>query len=254
MNTRRLTTAGIALVAAVSFGLVGCSSSDSTGGAESTPSAAPQLEPREELRAAAEKLNQDTAKVNFTMTGVTGNGAVDPVAKKLQMSMNLGTGGQSMKMDMRVLSTDVYLRMDGMPNLPDKWLHVDATKLAAGNQLRQMSSGDPVGVNNLLDGVAEVQRAGEHSFQGTLDFTKSPTVDQESLKVLGDKAKSVPFTAKTDEQGRLSELTVDMDSVQAGLGELKATYSDFGAPVNVEKPAASEIEEAPADVLRSFGG
>jgi hypothetical protein len=258
MNTRRLTTAGVALVAAMSFGLAGCSGNASTGGAtDSSPSAssaAPQLEPSEELSAAAQKLNQDTAKTTFTMAGVTGTGAVDPTAKKLRMTMNLGAGNQSIKTEMIVLSNDVYLRLDGVPNLSGKWLHVDATKLAAGNQLRQMSSGDPVGATNLLSSVTDVQRVGEHSFQGTLDFTKSPTVDKRALQTLGDKAKAVPFTAKTDEQGRLTELTVDMDSVQAGLGELKATYSDFGTPVTVEKPAASEVEEASADVLRSFGG
>jgi hypothetical protein len=254
MKPRRLTTAGIALLAAVSLGLAGCANNDSTSGAESTPSATPQLEPREELAAALQKLGQDTAKVAFNMTGFTGTGAIDPAAKKMQLNGSVGVGSQAIKLDMVVLGDDVYLKMAGLPTASDKWLHIDATKLAAGNQLRQMSSGDPIGANNLLNGVVDVQRAGEHSFQGTLDFTKSPTVTEESLKVLGDKAKAVPFAAKTDEQGRLTELTVDMDSIQAGMGELKATYSDFGAPVNVEKPAASEVEEATDDVLRTFGG
>jgi hypothetical protein len=257
MNTRCLTTAGVALVAAISFGLAGCSSNGSTGGTAdptaSATSAAPQAEPREELAAAVEKLGTDTAKVDFAMTGVTGSGAVDPAAKKMQMTMTVAAGNQSLKTAMIALDTDLYLRMDGVPNVSGKWLHVDAADLGAGNQLRQWSSGDPIGANNLLSGMADVQRVAEHSFKGTLDFTKSTTVDQKSLSALGDKAKAVPFTAETDEQGRLTELTIDLDSVQAGLGQMRATYSDFGAPVTVEKPAG-QIQEAPAELLRTFGG
>jgi hypothetical protein len=256
MNTRRLTTTGVALVAAVGFGLAGCNSNGSTGGAADPTASATtqQLEPREELTAAAQKLNKDTAKINFEMAGFTGNGAIDPAGKKLRMTMNVGAGGQSMKMEMMALNTDVYLKLDGVPNLAGKWLHADASKLASASQLRQLSGGDPIGANNLLNGVTDVQRVSEHSYKGTLDFTKSPTVDQNAVQTLGEKAKKVPFTAETDEQGRLSELTVDLQSIQPALGQMKATYSDFGAAVNVEKPAASEVEEMPADVLRSFGG
>jgi hypothetical protein len=258
MNTRRLTTTGVALVAAIGFGLGGCSSNGSTGGAAdptaSATSAASQVEPREELAAAVEKLNDDTAKVTFAMTGFNGTGAIDPAGQKMRLSGEAGLGSQVLKIDMMTLGQDIYMKLDGLPMASDKWQHIDATKLAAGNQLRQMSSGDPIGANNLLKAIADVQRVDEHSFKGTLDFTKSPTVDQQALQALGDKAKAVPFTARTDEQGRLTELTVDMQSIQPGLAPLKATYSDFGAPVDVEKPAASEVEEATDDVLRAFGG
>ncbi|HEX7744324.1 MAG TPA: hypothetical protein VF462_03535 [Micromonosporaceae bacterium] len=255
MNTRRLTTTGVALVAALSLGLTGCNDG-STGGtagpAASASSAAPKLEPREELSAAARKLSESTAKIDFGMTGFTGNGVVDPATKKLQMAMNVGVGNQAMKMDIRAVDQDFYLRLEGVPNLSGKWLHIDSSKLPAGSQLQRMRAGDPLGANNLMAGVTEVQRTGEGSLKGTLDLTKSPTADKDAMKMLGDKAKSVPFTAEIDEQGRLTELVIDMESVHAGLGQMKTTYSDFGVPVTVETPAASEVQEAPAELVKGF--
>jgi hypothetical protein len=257
MNTRRLTTTGVALVAALSLGLTGCGNSGSGGGtaspSASASSAAPTLAPRDELTAAVQKLNEETVKVNFAMTGFSGQGAMDPAAKKMRISGNLGLGGEAMKMDMIVLGEDIYLKMDGLATMSDKWQHIDASKLPAGSQLRQMSGGDPVGANNLLSGVTEVRRVGEGRYQGTLDATKSTAADPEALRVFGDKAKAVPFTASLDERGRLTELTVDMQSLHQSLGQMKTTYSDFGVPVSVEKPAAGQIEEAPAELLRAFG-
>jgi hypothetical protein len=257
MNTRRLTTAGVALVAAIGFALAGCSSNGSTGGAAAEPTAsatsAAQLEPREELAAAIEKLNDETVKVTFAMTGFSGTGALDPAGQKMRLSAETGLGSQIVKINMITLGQDVYMKLDGLPMASDKWQHIDATKLGNGNQLRQMSSGDPIGANNLLKGIADVQRTGEDSFQGTLDFTKAST-DPKTVEALGDKVKAVPFTARTDGQGRLTQLTVDMQSIQPGLGPIKATYSDYGVPVDVEKPAASEVEEATDEVLRTFGG
>lgn len=254
MTFRRLTTTGVALVAAVSFGLSGCGGADGGSGspAAGASSSAPQLEPREELRAAAQKLNESTAKVAFSMTGFTGNGVVDPATKRAQMAMNVGAGNQAMKMDVIAVDQDVYLRLQNVPNLPDKWLHIDSSKLPAGSQLQMMREGDPLNANGLMAGVTELERTGDRAFKGTLDLTKAPNADEDALKTLGEKAKAVPFTAKLDEQGRLIELVVDMQSVQPGLSEMTTTYSDFGVPVNVEKPAASEVQEAPAEVLRAF--
>jgi hypothetical protein len=257
MNSRRLTNGGVALVAAFTFGLAGCSSDGSTDGSAGptagATSAASQVEAREELAAAVEKLDDDTAKVTFTTAGFSGSGAIDRTGQKTRFTGETSVGSQVMKINMMALGRDVYLKVDGLPMASDKWMHLDATRLGAGNLLRRISSGDPIGANNLLKDVADVQRVDQHNFKGTIDFTKAPNADQQVLQALGDNAKAIPFTARTDEQGRLTELTVDLQSIQPGLGPFKSTYSDFGAPVDVEKPAASEVEEATDDVLRMFG-
>lgn len=260
MNTRRMTTAGVALVAAFGLGLAGCGNDASNGSAgpsasaTSATSAAPEPSPLEALSAAAQKLNEQPFKIDFAMTGVNGKGAVDPTTKKLQMTMGIGAGNQAMSFDLLAVEEEFYLRLKNVPQTSGKWLHINARKLADNSQLGMMRSGDPLGTNNLIQGVSDVERNGEGSYQGTLDLTKSTSASAQSLKTLGDKAKAVPFTAKVDEEGRLTEFVVDLESLQAGMGQMKTTYSEFGTPVTVERPPASEVQEAPADVLRALGG
>jgi hypothetical protein len=259
MNTRRLATTGVALVAALSLGVAGCGTNNGTetpaGGASTSASAAaPQDDALNELTAAAQKLNQDTVKMTMAMSGLNASGAMDPAAKNAKMTMEMGDAGQTMKMDVLVMGQDFYLNMTGVPGMSGKWLHLDSSTLPAGSGLDLMPDGDPGGANNMVKGVVDVKKAGDNAFTGTIDLTKAATANKQSLAVLGDKAKAVPFSAKTDEQGRLVELTVDMSAVQSGLTPLKTTYSDFGTPVSVQKPAASEIQEAPEALRKALGG
>jgi hypothetical protein len=258
MNTRRLATTGVALVAALSLGVAGCGTNTGTetpsGSASTSSSAAAPQGALDELTAAAQKLNQDTVKMTMAMAGLNATGAMDPTAKNAKMSMEMGTDGQTMKMDVLVVGPDLYLNMTGVPGMSGKWLHLDSSKLPNGSGLDLMPGGDPGGANNMVKGVVDVQKDGERGFKGTIDLTKATTANKQSIDVLGDKAKAVPFTAKTDEQGRLVELTVDMSAIQAGLTPLKTTYSDFGTTVSVQKPPASQVQEAPEALIKGLGG
>jgi hypothetical protein len=65
----------------------------------------------------------------------------------------------------------------------------------------------------------------------------------------------VPFTAGLDDQGRLSALTIQLPAANGQPSQtLEVLYTDYGTPVNVQRPAASEITEAPANVYSSLGG
>jgi hypothetical protein len=94
-----------------------------------------------------------------------------------------------------------------------------------------------------------VQRVGEHGFQGTLDLTKAASVAGSSppagIDVTAPGAKAVPFTATTDAQGRLVGLTMTMAAIAPQAGTLKATFSDFGAPLTVTAPAKAQVAEMP---------
>jgi hypothetical protein len=258
-QTRRLTTASLGLVAALSFGLGGCGTSDDKSGAAApTAGGSPTVSATAEsavdaLTAAAEKLNDDTVKVSMTTTGVTSEAQMDPKANKAAVTMTVAAQGRSTNINIVVLDKDVYMKVPGLPNIGNKWMHVDAAKLA-GSSFDIMPQGDPSGANNLIKGVVDVQRDGDNSFKGTLDLTKSPTANKASVQVLGEKAKAVPFTATTDAEGRLTGLTVDMSVLDPSLEPLKTTYSGFGSPVTVEQPPASQVVEAPDSVLKTLGG
>ncbi|MFD0822971.1 hypothetical protein ACFQ0D_32665, partial [Micromonospora zhanjiangensis] len=222
-------------------------------GAAGTAATSAVADPRQELAAAATKLGSDTVKVKMSMAGgLNGSGAMDPAAKKAQMAMNVSAGAQSIKMDIVMLDKDLYLKITGMPNMSNKWMHVDASKVKAGSSLDVMPGGDPAGASKMINSVVDVQRDGEHRFKGTLDLTKAQSANAAALSALGDKAKAVPFTATVDGQGRLTDLTVQMSTLQPGVGDLKTSYSDFGAPVSVNKPPAGQTTEAPSELLNLF--
>lgn len=251
MTSRRFTMTALALVATVGLAVSGCaesadnaSSTKANGGAST-----PQLTAAEELQAAVRKLNDDTVRVTLDGAMQSGGGVMDPRAGTAEMSLKMGFGGQSVDMEFIRVQNDIYLKMGGFGGSTDKWMHIDGSKISADSNLGNMLQGDPAGAENLMKGIAEVERDGERRFKGTIDTTKSPTANEESLKMLGDKAKTVPFTAAIDEQGRLIEFTLDMSVLVDSLGKVKATYSDFGAPVSVQPPAASEIMETPSELL-----
>lgn len=240
---------GIAIIAALSLGITGCSPKKSTSQTEgaATPSAT-AVDAREELISAARKLGEDTLRVDMKAMGMSMSVAMDPRARTGTSGLDLGEMGT---IDVLMVGKDFYLRMKGIPGVSGKWLHVDAAKLA-GTSFDIMPEGDPASANRLIQTIVEVERTAEHQFKGTLDLTKSPNADKET-KALGDKAKAVPFTAKTDEQGRLIELVTDMSSIQPSVGTMTTTYSNFGIAVSVQKPPASQVQEASPEMLKAFG-
>jgi hypothetical protein len=177
------------------------------------------------------------------------------------MSMDMGALGEDSKIELRKVGDDVYLKFGAVGQMlggkSDKaWMHVDAAKLPAGSSFTIMSPEDPAGTKAMITAMTKVERVGANGFKGSLDLAKSPTYNKkDSLKALGGNTL-VPFTAATDDQGRLVELTLDMSGLGAstgagavpGGGKMKTTYSDFGTEVSVEAPPAAEVQELPAEL------
>lgn len=101
----------------------------------------------------------------------------------------------------------------------ERWSHLDEARMTA-LPLPTMPSPqrpDVTGATALVGGVTSAQRTGD-TIVGTIDATK---VDPElSLfraepveDFLGAKAKSIPFTATLDAQGRLVNMTVEVPDV-----------------------------------------
>ncbi len=263
MNSARLgarsARLGVVVVAALAVGAAGCTATDSNRpppAATAASSAPAQEAPREALQAAARKLGEDTVKVRMSMgTAMDASGMMDPRNRKVRMAMEVG-GTERVKMQIIGIGTDAYLKFEGKAAqaVGSKWLHIDASKLPPGSGLDMMPNGDPAGVNNMVQGLVDVERDGARGFKGTLDLTKSPTIDKNTVKALGPKATAMPFTAQADEQGRLTAMEIDMKSLDPSAGTILVRYSDFGTPVDVEKPAADQVTEAPPALINSLGG
>ncbi|MFI7661213.1 hypothetical protein ACIBTW_20280 [Micromonospora parva] len=265
MKTRRSAITGLCLVTALSFGVAGCNNAIDGAGTDTTATtSAPQVNALDSLADAIQKLNNETFKVRRE-TGSGGleiSGVVDPAAKKVSMKWFSPIGDQGMTADFVQLGSAVYMKLAGdvqlhsfyrLPALSSKWMHMDASNVEEGSTFSDMVDGDPAGVNDMIKLVTDVERNGQLGFRGTFDITKSPGTQGDFFKRFGEKAKAVPFDVKVDDQGRLTYIFINLSAVDSRIaGNITATYSEFGLPVTVERPATDQTVEAPAEVVKAF--
>jgi hypothetical protein len=264
MKISRPAVAGFAL--ATVMGLAGCNASGGSGATPvspagsapvSAPAPTPTADPVAELTAAAEKLEEQSVRMTMTMgTVMSASGTADPKNDKADLVMKVKAGKDSIDMTMRLVGPDLYMRFGGSlgAELGSKWLHIDASKIPDDSEMNVDKLFD---AGNFLSGLAEVEKTGARSFKGELDLTKARHVDTGQLGALGVKARAVPFTAEVDDQGRLTVLVIDMAALgmPARIGkEIRAEYSDFGAPVTVQAPKKSQVREMPAEMRKAFIG
>jgi hypothetical protein len=260
MGNRRLVIAGVALVA--TLGLTACGGATTTGTADKKTAAVattPAADAAADLTAAAVKLTAQSAKVTMDMTGgVSMTGVTDPKAGSTEMTMKTGAEAGGATVLLRKIGTDMWMKFTGsMSQLGGfgngKWMHVDTKALGAGSAF-DTSSTDPATAAQMLKNAVTVERVGDHGFKGTIDMTKAQTAVSKAVTGLGDKAKAVPFTATTDNDGRLIQMTIDMSALSAEAGTMKMAYSDFGTPVSVTAPPKADVVELPAQLKGLMGG
>lgn len=198
-------------------------------------------------------------------TLLTADGSQDAAAGNASATMNVDepTSGLKLKINALILGPDTYLKMDfgalgaAIPGLADvggRWMHVDTAKLAGSSMSLGFTSGnDSVGIDTYVKGVVSAEQVSATEIRGTLDLSKSapPGTTGEDLKALGDAGKNVPFTATLDSQGRVSKVVVKMPKVGTyPASDLTTTYSDYGVPVELAKPAPADVVEAPAMIYQ----
>lgn len=256
----------VAVVAALGAGCAQSSPATSTPGASSAPSApaigtaaAADADHRDALLGSAQRLSQTTYKYRTVAGELTTNGAVDPVNRSSSGTVTGTNKGNSLTVELAAVGTDVWLRLNaGSANQPlgvttDKWLHVDAARLGANSTLPVDPSGGAAVAAAVLAGVVQVNSTDNRHFTGTVDLSRagSPVASQ-LLAQAGATPKPLPFTADADGQGRLTNVTVDLSSVAAGM-ELAISFSDFGKPVTVTRPDPAQVAEAPQSLYTLFG-
>ena len=260
MRIRRLAIATVAVGAILGAGGCGDSGNGSgtTAGAPAATTAAATTtpaDPKAELAATYAKFAETTVKFKTTAAGgVAIDGAIDGRTKAADMKTAVGASGS---MATRQVGTDLYVKADGQMGsaigaAAGKWMHIDMSTVPDSSPISVKNS-DPANTAKMLSYTDGVTKTGDRAFKGTLDMTKSPTANSAQLKALGTKATKVPFTAATDEQGRLTEFTIDLETIAPGAGKMTATYYDYGAPVDVKAPAASEVVEMPAKFRKAMG-
>jgi hypothetical protein len=260
---RRFAVAGIGALAVASLALAACSStSNSASAGSATTSASPSVAPADALVAAATSLNGKGYDMTLTAASVTGKGSVDPTNHAVTFDAKASEGGQTFELNLTGIGSDLWAKIDlGALNSqvgldPTKWIKIDATKVdesSIGLNLSNLS--DVLDIGSLTKAVSNVQRTDATHLTGTIDLTSltgTEKPDADALKKAGAAAKSVPFTATLDDQGRLSDLKINGDSIDTGLS-VDIAVSNVGSPTAVTAPPTAEVVPAPAAIYQILG-
>lgn len=254
MKISKRALAGATLFAALAF-VTGCQGS--------TPTSSNDADPPATTRSASEELTDAMKKLNSTSYSFSMNfgpgemtGAVDAANKAVKMAMEIEAEGQSLAFDIVVIDTDMYMKIEGLPLpglAPGKYLHLDATKVTSLENFGLQDLSDPTQAAQLMEQLVDVEKTGDGTFKGTIDMSKLDQLD-EDIQALGDQAKSIPFEATVDGEGRLTLMKM---MVPAGGStpamDIEMKYSDFGSASAISAPAAGDVVEAPAEMYQMFG-
>ncbi|WP_433390017.1 hypothetical protein [Micromonospora sp. KLBMP9576] len=283
MTVRRL-SAGLVAAALFTPGLAACnadgtptagSSASPSVSASGTPAASGSAAPaagdaKQALLASTREISNGNFR--FTMSGVgsTAEGRVHEPTQSAEIRATIGkpTDDLFMKLDVVHYKPDSWVKLElggttakSVPGVQKlnlgKYQHLDQTRIKGNRNLGfDFEKVDPAGSEVLTQGITEVRQTGEGAYAGTIDVSKAAeagSLDPTIITALGAQAKSVPFTAKLDPQGRLSEMVLQIPAVaQAKAQEIRITYSDYGTATAAQKPTADQVVEAPAELYNLF--
>ncbi|GAB7051598.1 hypothetical protein [Catenuloplanes indicus] len=107
------------------------------------------------------------------------------------------------------------------------------------------------GVESLVGAVVTVTRKGTASFEGTVDVTAAGPgtlgfgLAQDHVTALGDRARSLPFRATTDHQGRLRQFGFEYPAAgDRPAGGVSFSFDQYDAARPAGAPAGGELGSA----------
>ncbi len=150
--------------------------------------------------------------------------------------------------------------LPGLPKLPKKWVLLDPAKVKNPDDspLEYGDETDPGYVAQLVQNSAGLAESSPGKFAGTTDLTQvkdAEIVDDATLTALGEKAKTVPFTAVVDADGHLTSAVVKVPAAgKSKASTYQVTYSAFGKTATPQAPAAGAQTPATAAVYELLNG
>jgi len=213
----------------------------------------------------------------------TGNGQGLFAGKDSEMamtfSMDMSALGQgTMKMEMRLLDNTMYMKLpQGVPGAdPAKpWVKMDLAKMSAMSGMdpsQMMEQSDPSQALQMLKDSGEITATEQTQIDGApatkytidVDFAKMMSQYGGSMGQLGQMRgldiDTVPVQVWINEDDLPVQFTIDMSKilnqavkasgqVPKGINfdgaHITTTYSDWGTPVSIEAPPASQVGTMP---------
>jgi hypothetical protein len=170
------------------------------------------------------------------------SGGIDPSTDLLDTTITVSSRGASVRIDTLGVAGDYYARVTGapLPGVDGTWYRVDPSRIRSGS-LGISALKDPTGVRALVAATQAAQRSADGKYHGTVDLTKVARWGPVNTAQLGSAARAVPFDASVDPSGRLTSIAVAIPgSGSLPANTVTATYSEFGAPLKVTRPATAE--------------
>ncbi|MET7961283.1 hypothetical protein [Micromonospora zamorensis] len=282
MTVRRL-SAGLVAAALITPALAACASGGTgTAGSTATPtvtasgaaspsSGAPVAgDAKQALLDSTKEISNGNFRFALTAVGSTVEGQVHQPSQSAAMKIAIGgpSSDLAMKLDVIHYKPDSWVKLEltgptanSLPAIKQlnlgKYQHLDQARIKGNRNLGfDFDKVDPAGSAVLTQGITEVRSTGTGAYAGTIDVTKAAeagSLNAATIAALGTQAKTVPFSAKVDPQGRLSELVLQLPAAgQTAAQEIKMTYADYGTATAAQKPPADQVVEAPAELYSLF--
>lgn len=253
MTIRRAALAAI-FATALSVAAAGCTETSASPPAPPNVSPSPAPAGLDLLTAAADKLRAGTASFTADMTGqeaITGSGRFDGVSGDATADTVFTVNGRQSSINLIRIGGDLWVKST---RAGGTWLHTDASKLDPAGSLHR-SLADPSGTDKLLRSAFDVGRSADGVLLGKLDMTTSTLLPPGLPAKTVAATKQVPFRARLDTEGRLSQVEIDLryvlQSPRDGSGVLVIKFTDFGKPIGLTPPAGNVVE-ADKELLARF--
>ncbi|GIJ25981.1 hypothetical protein Vqi01_11430 [Micromonospora qiuiae] len=280
MSVRRMSAALMAATLLTPTAAACTATGGGSAGATATPSAtvtaaatdaaASDADAKQALLDSTREISKGNFRFRMSGVGSTAEGQVHQPSQSAELRVNIGDAGDDLAMTLDLIHArpDSWVKLDlsgaaaaGVPGRDKlnlgKYQHLDQHRIRGNRSLGfDFDQVDPAGSQVLTQAVTEVRRTGNGAYAGTIDVSKAAeagSLDQGLITALGAQANSVPFTASTDAQGRLTELVLQIPAVgEAAAQEIRVTYRDYGNATAAQKPSADQVVEAPPELYNLF--
>ncbi|SCF36589.1 hypothetical protein GA0074695_6141 [Micromonospora viridifaciens] len=248
----------------------GITPSGTPGTGSIAPSGTPAGDAKQALLNSTNAIRDGNFRFTMSGAGSTAEGQVHEPSQSAEMRMTIGDPSSDLMMKLALIhyKPDSWVKLElggkaagSVPGLRQlnlgKYQHLDQTRIKGNRALGfDFDRLDPAGSAVLTQGITEVRQTGDGTYAGTLDVSKAAeagSLDPALITALGAQAKSVPFTARVDPQGRLSELVLQVPAAgQNAAQQVRIAYTDYGNATAAQKPPADQVVEAPPEFYNLF--